>query len=198
MGLFDFFKKLFNKSGEKASEILSQSGLEVKSYGVEAQLGIATVTAAIEKIPVYQINRLNFQDKIIVGHDGRGDLKDIIIKVIDRDGLPISNREVSVHLDNINGDTQDYISGLRLQKSNDEGIIRFSNLKILKRRPRYDFYFTSGEYRSEIHQVEVNIPGSSTNFEDEEFGSDAYKNALIRSIYSKNKGHRVEIDGEEL
>lgn len=124
-------------------------------------------------------------------------LNDMKVRVYNQYGKPVVGKLVSMSILDKRAAPSNYIAGELERITDENGYAIFSNIEILK-TGKYIFCFSADGVNTKSRPLEILPKGLSTNFENEEFGSEPYMEALMLKI-ALNKGQdRVTINGEEI
>ena len=120
-------------------------------------------------------------------------LPEIEIRVFDTDNKPMTQKRVKLDLFTATGEPCN-----SWEKETDEsGIVTFSNLKI-ERTGQYKFTATCDNEFTTSAVFTVMPPGLETNFSDEKFGSNNYKERFFDAMLFNKGNDKVKIDGEDV
>ncbi len=125
-------------------------------------------------------------------------LNPIVIRILDKDGEPISDKKVTVSLiDTSSLKPKNYLQGTLETITDSNGNVELSDLSV-SRSGVYRLLVVSDYVEAKSKVFQVTPPGLDTNFSQKEYGSKEYIAALKTAIRLNTKSDKVVIYDEEI
>lgn len=125
-------------------------------------------------------------------------LNPIVIRIVDKDGEPISDKLVTISLiDTSSLKPKNYLQGTLEAKTDSNGNVEVSDLVVL-RSGVYRLLVVSDYVEAKSKVFQVTPPGLDTNFSKKEYGSEEYIQSLKTAIRLNTRSDKIIVYDEEI